>query len=113
MVLSVSGPMLAAAIEQILTATADEPGIAVLGGVHFKAHSGAVVVTATDRYRLSTRTLPATAPAVVEWAATVNAEDLRSCLADLRRTPQAYIEASDHGVWIRLLDRRAIGIAGC
>lgn len=106
MLLSVSGPMLAAAIEQILTATAEEPGIAVLGGVHFKAQSGAVVVTATDRYRLSTRTLPATAPAVMEWAATVNGEDLRSCLADLRRTPQAQMEASDHGVWIRLLDRR-------
>lgn len=104
-VVEVSGPVLAAAIGQVLTATAGEPGLTVLGGVHFEADSGAVVVTATDRYRLSTRTLVADTPAAVAWSATVNGDDLRGCLTDLRRTPWARIEAGDRGMWIRLLGR--------
>lgn len=98
----VSGPVLAAAIEQVLTATTEDPGIAVLGGVRVDVGSGSLVVTATDRYRLSTRTLITTTPLVVAWAATVKGEDLRSCLDDLRRTPRARIDVSDHGMWIRL-----------
>ncbi len=104
-IVALSGPVLAAAIEQVLTATIDEPDIAVLGGVRFEADSGAVTVTATDRYRLSTRTLVTADSTAVTWAATVNGDDLRSCLADLRRTPLARIEATEHGFWIRLPDR--------
>ncbi|MDJ0363352.1 MerR family transcriptional regulator [Rhodococcus sp. H29-C3] len=105
MVVAMSGPVLAAAIDQVLSATTDEPGIAVLGGVHFEAQHGAVVVTATDRYRLSTRTLVTTTPVAIAWAATANGDDLRSCLTDLRRTPKARIEATDHGMWMRLPNR--------
>jgi len=46
-VAALSGPVLAAAIEQVLTATTDEPDSAVLGGVRFEADSSAVTVTAT------------------------------------------------------------------
>ncbi|SDD97902.1 DNA polymerase III beta subunit, central domain [Rhodococcus tukisamuensis] len=104
-VVALSGPVLAAAIEQVLTATTDEPDIAVLGGVRFESDTGAVTVTATDRYRLSTRTLVTADPTAATWAATVNGEDLRSCLGDLRRTPLARIEATEQGMWIRLPDR--------
>ncbi|MGS2810842.1 DNA polymerase III subunit beta family protein [Nocardia sp. MW-W600-9] len=100
-----SGPVLAAAIEQVLTATTDEPSIAVLGGVHFETEAGVVTVTATDRYRLSTRTLVTTDPAAAISAITVNGDDLRDCLADLRRTPVARIDATEHGIWIRLPGR--------
>lgn len=101
-VVAMSGPVLAAAIEQVLTATSNEPGVTVLGGVRFEAQTGTVAVTATDRYRLSTRTLTTTNPTAIAWAATVNGDDLRSCLADLRRTAQARIEATAYGLWMRL-----------
>ncbi|MFC4605315.1 MerR family transcriptional regulator [Rhodococcus kronopolitis] len=104
-VVALSGPVLAAAIEQVLSATTDEPDIAVLGGVRFEADAGSVSVTATDRYRLSTRTLVTADPTPATWAATVNGDDLRGCLGDLRRAPLARIEASEHGMWIRLPDR--------
>ncbi|WP_110470430.1 MerR family transcriptional regulator [Williamsia limnetica] len=105
MVVCVSGPVLASAIEQVLTATTNEPGMTVLGGVRFEAGSGSVVVTATDRYRLSTRTLLTQTSPDVTWAATVNGDDLRRCLIDLRRTPRARIEGSGHGLWLRLPNR--------
>ncbi len=104
-VVAVSGPVLAAAIEQVLTATTDDPDIAVLGGVRFEADSGVVTVTATDRYRLSTRTLAVDNAHSVTWAATVSGDDLHSCLTDLRRAPLARIEATEHGIWMRLPDR--------
>jgi len=43
-----------------------------------------------------------TDPAAVTWAATVNGDDLRSCLADLRRTPLARIKATEHRMRMRL-----------
>ncbi|MGC4933261.1 MerR family transcriptional regulator [Gordonia sp. DT30] len=105
MVATVSGPVLAAAVAQVLTATTDEPDVPVLGGVRIEADAGTVVVTATDRYRLSIRTLVSTHRPGPAWAATVNGEDLRDCLTDLRRTPQARIEATDHEIWIRMPTR--------
>jgi DNA-binding transcriptional MerR regulator len=102
-----SGPVLTAAIEQVLTATTHEPDIAVLNGVRFEtdSDSGAVTFTATDRYRLSIRTLVPTELTAMTWAATVDADDLRTCLPELRRTWSARIEATEHGIWIRMPDR--------
>ncbi|GLY67312.1 hypothetical protein Atai01_39310 [Amycolatopsis taiwanensis] len=123
-VATLSGPVLAAAIEQILTATTYEPGMTVLNGVRFESGPEAVVLTATDRYRLSTRTLvsalwglrphtpdwgqaprPPSTPAPVAWAATVDADDLRACLPDLRRSPEVTITAARHAVQMRLQNR--------
>jgi len=98
---TLSGPVLASAINQVLTATTDEPDLAVLGGVRFEVEGGTVTVTATDRYRLSTRTLAGAESSEVSWAATVNGADLRGCLADLRRSPSVRIDASEHGMWLR------------
>ncbi len=104
-VASLRGPVLTAAIEQVLTATTHEPDFAVLNGVHFDVAAGAVILTATDRYRLSIRTLVSAEAAPVNWAATVNADDLRGHLPDLRRASLVRIDASDHGIWMRLRDR--------
>ncbi len=60
---ALKGPVLADAIEQVLTATACDPGMPVLGGLRFEAAQDAVTLTATDRYRLATRTLVPVEPA--------------------------------------------------
>ncbi|WP_024794617.1 MerR family transcriptional regulator [Tomitella biformata] len=88
-----SGPVLAAAIEQVLTATTREPGLAVLNGVRVVVGPEAVTLVATDRYRLATRTLATLEPAATTWEATVDADDLRGCLPQLRRSPRAVLAA--------------------
>lgn len=97
-----SGPVLASAIEQILTATIDDPDIAVLGGVHVEAGPGVLTMTASDRYRLSTRSLVSYVDGVPAWAATVNGDDLRQRLSDLRRTPSVTMKVTDHAMSLRL-----------
>ncbi|TXG92905.1 MerR family transcriptional regulator [Rhodococcus rhodnii] len=96
-----SGPVLASAIEQVLTAVSGDPEIAVLGGVLVEARSGSVEVIATDRYRMSVRTLAGAAPTGTIWVGTVDGDDLRAALTDLRHSPSARIEAIGDGVWIR------------
>ncbi|MBY6540030.1 MerR family transcriptional regulator [Rhodococcus sp. BP-349] len=100
-----SGQVLASAIEQILTATTDDPDIAVLGGVHVEAGPGVLTLTASDRYRLSTRTLVSNVDSAAAWAATVNGDDLRTCLGDLRRTSSVSVDVTDHGMNLRLPGR--------
>ena len=78
------GVLLASAIEQVLTATTLDPDLPVLNGVYLEAQADALVLTATDRYRLATRTLrhwQADGP----WTATVHADDLRAGTSWLRR----------------------------
>ena len=99
-VASLSGPVLAAAIDQILAATTSAPGVVALDGVRFEFGPDAVVLTATDRYRLATRTIIAAA-ASVTWAATIDADDLREHLDRLRRSPHVALAASNHGVVFR------------
>ncbi|MFF8265027.1 MerR family transcriptional regulator [Streptomyces virginiae] len=102
---AVKGPVLAAAVEQVLTATAHERGIAELAGVRIEASHEAVTLTATDRYRLSTRTLvPAEAPRQT-WAGTVNGDELRAAVAEIRRSPLVRLEAVSNGIWFRVDDR--------
>ncbi|MFD6115592.1 MerR family transcriptional regulator [Streptomyces yangpuensis] len=97
--------MLAAAVEQFLTATAHERGMPALAGLRIEANYEAVALTATDRYRLSTRTLaPAEVPRQT-WAGTVNGGELRSALAEIRRSPLVRLEAVSNGIWFRMTDR--------
>ncbi|NLE78157.1 MAG: MerR family transcriptional regulator [Rhodococcus sp.] len=100
-----SGPVFAAAIDQVLTATTREPEMAALGGMHFEVDADAVTLTATDRYRISTRTLVPADPITMTWTATVNADDLRNCLSELRRSPRVTVEAQEHGIWMRMPTR--------
>ncbi|WNG89832.1 MerR family transcriptional regulator [Mycobacterium sp. ITM-2016-00317] len=102
---TVRGPMVAAAIDQVLAATSCEPGLTALNGVRLEADCGAITLTATDRYRLCTRSLMSVEEATTAWTATVHADDLRAAVAALRRAPLVNIEGTDHGVWFRADDR--------
>ncbi len=100
------GPVLADAVEQVLTATAREPGMPVLGGLRLEAGPDGVALTATDRYRLSTRTLvPVGPPTGAAWAGTVHGDELRDAMPDVRRSALVRVEASAYGVWLRLSGR--------
>ncbi|WP_306970825.1 DNA polymerase III subunit beta family protein [Streptomyces afghaniensis] len=105
LIATLKGPVLADAVEQILTATAHEPGMPVLAGLHIEASSEAVVLTATDRYRLSTRTLVPSEPPGQTWVGTVNGDDLRAAVAEIRRSALVRLEALPYGVWLRVADR--------
>ncbi|MGW4689591.1 DNA polymerase III subunit beta family protein [Streptomyces sp. NPDC004244] len=104
-VAALKGPVLADAVEQVLTATAHEPGLPVLAGLRIEASHEAVTLTATDRYRLSTRTLVPTEPPTQTWAGTVDGDELRAAAAEIRRSPLVRIEAVPHGIWFRVADR--------
>lgn len=99
------GPVLADAVEQVLTATAHEPGLPVLAGLRIEAGHEAVVLTATDRYRLATRTLVPTRPPGQTWAGTVDGDDLRAAAAEVRRSALVRLEAVPHGIRLRLSGR--------
>ncbi|MFC3996864.1 MerR family transcriptional regulator [Nocardiopsis sediminis] len=105
-VAALKGPVLADAIEQVLTATTREPRMPVLGGLRVEAAPEAVTLTATDRYRLAMRTVvPAEPAATTTWAATVSGDDLRAAVADIRRSALVRVDATPHGVRLRLAGR--------
>ncbi|MFJ8108238.1 MerR family transcriptional regulator [Streptomyces sp. NPDC096132] len=101
----VKGPVLADAVEQVLTATAHEPGMPALAGLRVEASHEAVTLTATDRYRLSTRTLVPAEPPRQTWAGTVNGDELRAAVTGIRRSPLVRLEAVPHGIWFRVAER--------
>ncbi|GEC06429.1 hypothetical protein SSP24_40840 [Streptomyces spinoverrucosus] len=105
LIAAVKGPVLADAVEQILTATAPrEPEMPVLGGLRMEAAQEAITLTATDRYRLSTRTLVPAEPPTKTWAATVDGDELRAAAAGIRRSALVRIEATPHGIRLRMAD---------
>lgn len=99
------GPVLADAIEQILTATARDPGMPVLAGLRFEATGEVVTLTATDRYRLSTRTLVPGQAAATTWAATVDGDDLRAAVGEIRRSALVRVDATPGGIRLRAAGR--------
>lgn len=84
-VMWVRGPLLAAAVDQIATATIMDPEMPVLNSVHLEARAQELILTATDRYRLATRSLRPARATTAEWTATVDADDLRAAASWLRR----------------------------
>ncbi|AWO84451.1 MerR family DNA-binding transcriptional regulator [Gordonia terrae] len=72
---SVRGPVLAAAIGQVLTATARDAEHPVLDAVEFRFEDGAVTLTSTDRYRISSRSLPTGEPSDTRSSGTLCAGD--------------------------------------
>ncbi|MET9348418.1 MerR family transcriptional regulator [Streptomyces termitum] len=99
------GPVLADAVEQVLTATAHEPGLPVLAGLRIEADGASVALTATDRYRLAHRTLVPVRPAERAWAGTVDGDDLRAAVSEVRRSPLVRLEAVPHGLRLRMPGR--------
>ncbi|MFF4367090.1 MerR family transcriptional regulator [Streptomyces sp. NPDC001594] len=98
---ALKGPVLADAVEQVLTATARETRLPVLGGLRLEAGPGSLTLTATDRFRLSTRTLVPATPPGRAWAGTLSGDDLRAAASGIRRSALVRLEAAPHGVWFR------------
>ncbi len=98
---TVSGPVFATAVEQILTATGCASDPPVLTGVHLEVTAEALTLTATDRYRLSTRTVVPDIPGTAEWAATVDGSDLRMALSEIRRHHRVGLEAGTRTLLLR------------
>lgn len=64
------------AVRQVAAAVSTDAEFPTIGGVHIEICDGAVVLTTTDRYLLSTRTLPSRATNGVSASATVDADAL-------------------------------------
>ncbi|MFD4443094.1 MerR family transcriptional regulator [Nocardia sp. NPDC058519] len=94
----VSGPALAAAVDQVATATLTDPARRVLDTILFEAGAQELTLTATDRYRLATRTLRTTCRATLPWTATIAADDLRSTVSWLRRQYSVAVVATASGI---------------
>ena len=98
------GPALAAAVDQILASASHDPEIPILDGVRLEADSDAISLTATDRYRLSTRTLVPIHPSATSWAGTVDGADLQTATSRLRRSPGVTLEAGEQTLVLRMAD---------
>lgn len=98
------GPVLAAAVDQVLATTTRDPEVPVLAGVHLEAGPDAISLTATDRYRLATRTLVPIRPSTVSWAGTLAGDDLQSAVSWLRRRPTVTLEAGERTLALRTAD---------
>ena len=103
---AVAGPVLAAAVHQVLASTADDPDFPVLGGVRVEVDADGITLTATDRYRLATRTLVASRlpTANQPWAATVSGKDLAASTSLLRRSPSVTLAARATTLDLRMAD---------
>ncbi|MEV6261993.1 MerR family transcriptional regulator [Streptomyces sp. NPDC051784] len=102
---AVKGPVLADAVEQVLTSSAHGTGIPALAGLRIEANAESLTLTGTDRYRLSTRTLVPAEPPARAWAGTVDGQELRAAAAASRRSPLVRLEAVPDGLWFRTADR--------
>lgn len=98
------GPVLAAAVDQVLATTTHDPEIPVLAGVRLEADPDAISLTATDRYRLATRTLVPSQPSAASWAGTLAGDDLRAATSRLRRSPTVTMEAGEGTLDLRTAD---------
>lgn len=102
------GPALAAAIDEVLTTTVADPERPVLGGVHLEMHPDAIALTATDRYRLVTRTLVPRRPPAASWAGTLDGDDLRTAVSWLRRSPMVRLDADERTLDLSADDGRVL-----
>ncbi|OSY39467.1 DNA-binding transcriptional MerR regulator [Pseudonocardia autotrophica] len=98
------GPVLAAAVDQVVATTVHHPDVPALSGVRLEADPGSVTLTATDRYRLTTRTLVPMHPPAGTWAGTLAGDDLQSLTSRLRRSRTVTIEAGERALGLRLAD---------
>lgn len=101
---ALAGPVLAAAVDQVLATTVYDPEIPVLGGVRLEAAPDALALTATDRYRLATRTLVPDHPVTASWAGTLAGADLQAASSRLRRSPSVTLETGERSLGLRTTD---------
>lgn len=100
--LHLRGPVLAEAIEQVLTATGRTPDHPVLSGVHVRVDHGEVSLTATDRYRLTRRTLIAVGPSPQPWSGVLDGEQLRWLSHEVRHHLDVAVELGAAEVTFRV-----------
>ncbi|MFI9404183.1 MerR family transcriptional regulator [Nocardia sp. NPDC052316] len=79
-----SAAILATALEQVRAAAASDRDMPVLAGILVEANANSLMLTATDRYRLSTRTVVTRDRQGDDWALVVDASDVTSVIAWLR-----------------------------
>ena len=96
--MTVNGPIFANAVEQILTATAHDPDHPVLAGVYLEAQDDVLTLTATDRFRLSTRTIKVGQQVSSTWSVLVDGDDLRSALTAVRQQHRVNLSIGPSGV---------------
>ena len=105
---TVNGPVLAAAFDQTLTATSHHPEHPVLGGVYLEWRDGTLTMTATDRFRLVSRSLVTKATeGEHEWTALVDGDDLRSAVQSVRQHHRVQVDRTPSAVIFRPGDARA------
>ena len=90
----VRGNEFAEAIEQVRPAAARDTAIAVLTGILVEADADSVVLIATDRYRLTARSLVPLRAAADPWSLVVPAGDLDALTARLREREQVPLSSS-------------------
>ncbi|MFI6772978.1 MerR family transcriptional regulator [Nocardia sp. NPDC050412] len=93
----VSAAVLAAAIEQVRSAAALDREIPVLSGVLVESRADSVTLTATDRYRLSTRAMVPVRPGGA-WSVVVDAGELGGIGSWLRELDEVTVRALDDGL---------------
>lgn len=104
---ALSGPIIAAAIDQVMVSTIHDTEAPVLAGIRLEADSDAISLTTTDRYRLATRTLVPNKVSGVSWAGTLAGDDVQAALSWLRRNPSVTLEASKRSLVFRTEDAAA------
>lgn len=104
----VRGPVFAAAVDQVLTATVDDRNHTILNTVRIESDcaTGTLTLVATDRVRLAIRTLAVAVAGDTGWAATVSVDDLRAGLATIRRSPTLELDHSAAGLTLTGGDSR-------
>lgn len=106
---ALSGPVIAAAIDQVMASTVRDTEARALAGIRLEADPDAISLTTTNRYRLATRTLVPSKVSSVSWAGTLAGEDVQAALSWLRRSPSVTLEASERSLAFRTED----GVAHC
>ncbi|MEV4125600.1 MerR family transcriptional regulator [Nocardia sp. NPDC049707] len=93
-----SAAVLASAIDQVRSAAALNREIPVLTGVLVESSADSVTLTATDRYRLSTRALVPERPSGGAWSVVVDAGELGGIGSWLRELDEVSLRAADDGL---------------
>ncbi|MFI7665484.1 MerR family transcriptional regulator [Nocardia sp. NPDC049526] len=90
-----SAAVLAAAIEQVRSAAASDREIPVLAGVLVESGADSVTLTATDRYRLSTRAMVPVRPSGGAWSVVADAGELGGIGSWLRGLDEVTVRTLD------------------
>lgn len=95
---AVDAAALAEALDQVRTAVAGTREIPVLAGVLLEASANTVTLTATDRYRLCTRTVVANRQHGGDWSVVLDSNGLESITERLRGLREVVVAPSDDGL---------------